>query len=72
MTTCVSIFPGNALLTVGMITITGNPVEELTYKKQRGTNFQVVFKSKEKGEHTLHVRWGSDDIPGSPFTINIA
>ena len=65
-------FSGNGLLTVGMITPTGNPVTELTYKKQRGNSYQVNFKSAEKGEHTMHVRWGPDDIPGSPFAIAIA
>lgn len=62
---------GNALLSVGMITPDGNPADELTYKKQRGTTYQVVFKSGCKGEHTMHVRWGGEDIPGSPFTIQI-
>lgn len=56
---------------VGLITPTGNPVEELNYKKQRGTVYQVNYKTCERGEHTLTIRWGSDDIPGSPFAISV-
>jgi len=62
---------GHGLLTVGLITPKGNPVEELTYKKQRGTIIQVNYKSSEKGEHTLTIRWGQDEIPGSPFSIKV-
>lgn len=62
---------GQGLLTVGIVTPKGNPVEELTYKKQRGTAILVNYKSSEKGEHTLTIRWGQDEIPGSPFTIKV-
>lgn len=62
---------GQGLLTVGIITPKGNPVEELTYKKQRGTIIQVNYKSSEKGEHTLTIRWAQDEIPGSPFNIKV-
>lgn len=67
-----SVLPGNAMLMVGMITPTGNPLEEVTYKKQRATVYQVNYKTKEKGDHTLNIRWGNEDIPGSPFTIQVA
>jgi len=63
---------GNGLLTAGMISATGNPVEEFGIKKTRPTVHTVTFKSKEKGEHQLIIRWGHDDIPGSPFLIPIA
>ena len=33
--------PGNAMLMVGVISPSGNPLEEVTYKKQRGTTYQV-------------------------------
>ena len=52
-----------------MMTCTGNPVEEFNIKKTRGTSYAGSFKTKEKGEHTLTIRWGPDDVPGSPFTI---
>jgi len=63
---------GNGLLTAGMMSATGNPVEEFSIKKSRATNYTVTFKTKEKGEHQLIVRWGHDDIPGSPFTVPVA
>jgi filamin len=62
---------GNALLTVAMISSNGCPAGELSYKKQRATVYQVTFKAAEKGEHQLFVRWGTDDIPGSPFVIDV-
>jgi filamin len=64
---------GNAFLCVGIITPTGMPVQELSYKKQgtKGNNYQVIFKTAEKGEHTMTVRWGSDEVPGSPFIMAV-
>ena len=56
---------------VGMMTASGNPIEELTVKKQRNTIYQVAYRSKEKGDHTMTIRWGTDDVPGSPLTIPI-
>lgn len=53
-----------------MISPTGQLVEELGYKLQKATIYQVNFKTKEKGDHVLHVLWGTDEIPGSPFIVN--
>lgn len=63
---------GQGLLMVGIITPNGNPLEELSYKKTRPTTMTCTYKTKEKGEHTLNIRWGADDIPGSPFTFTVA
>jgi len=63
---------GNAMFSIGMMSPTGNPVEEVTYKKTRATSYTVNLKTKEKGEHSLNIRWGNDDVPGSPFTIPVA
>lgn len=62
---------GQGLMTVGILTPSGNPVEELTYKKQRGTVYTVNYRSSEKGEHQLIIRWGQDEIPGSPFLFKV-
>ena len=62
---------GQALMMVGLMGPQGNPVEECTYKKTRGTNYQVNYKSAAKGEHQLTVRWGNEDVPGSPFTLMV-
>jgi len=59
------------LLTVGMISPTGNPVSELSYKRQRAAVYNLTYKADEKGDHTLTIRWGANDIPGSPFKIPI-
>jgi len=63
---------GQAMLTVGMISPTGNPAGDITVKKQRGTTFNVSYTAQEKGDHSLVIRWGTDDIPGSPFTIPVS
>jgi filamin len=63
---------GQALLTIGMISPSGNPVTDLNVKKARVGMFNVSYNAQEKGEHTLVIRWGADDIPGSPFTIPVA
>jgi len=63
---------GNAILTAGMMSATGNPVEEFNLKKTRPTQYTVSYKTKEKGEHNMVIRWGADDVPGSPFTIPCA
>ena len=62
---------GQALLTLGMISPTGNPVSELSYKKTKVGMYTVSYKADEKGDHTLTIRWGPNDIPGSPFKIPI-
>ena len=63
---------GQALLTLGMMSPSGNPVTELVYKKIRPTVYNVSYSAGEKGDHTLTIRWGADDIPGSPFSIPVA
>ena len=52
----------------------GLPVEQLNFKKQgpgRGTTFECKYKTTCKGDHILSIRWGNEDIPGSPFTITV-
>lgn len=61
---------GNALLTVGMISPNGLPEQELSVKKSTNTSYTVNFIVKEQGEHTLVVKWGDEDIPGSPFSLS--
>eukprot|EP00914_Ancora_sagittata_P029586 GHVO01058605.1.p1 GENE.GHVO01058605.1~~GHVO01058605.1.p1 ORF type:complete len:718 (-),score=101.87 GHVO01058605.1:417-2570(-) len=63
---------GQGALYMGMVAHSGNPVAELTYKRARGTLYNCSFKAVEKGEATLTIRWGSDDIPGSPYAVKIA
>ena len=60
------------MLSGGMMTFNGNPVEEFNVKKTRPTQYTVTYKTKEKGDHTMTIRWGQDDVTGSPFTIPCA
>lgn len=62
---------GQALLTLGMISPTGNPVSELSYKKQRIGVYNITYRADEKGDHTLTIRWGPNDVPGSPFVVQV-
>ncbi|CAG5129763.1 unnamed protein product, partial [Candidula unifasciata] len=61
---------GNAVLFVGMISPSGTPVAELSIKKTTQTSYTVTYKVQEVGEHVLHVKWGDDEVPGSPFVIS--
>lgn len=60
---------GHGLLTVAMVSHSGNPVKELSYKKFKANVYTVTYVAEEKGEHFLTVQWGDRDVNGSPFTI---
>ena len=57
------------MLSVGMIAPSGRPEAELSVKKTTNTSYTVTYKVTEMGEHVLHVKWGDEDIPGSPFVL---
>jgi hypothetical protein len=59
------------VLLLGMMTPSGTPLEELTCKQQSKTTYQVGYKAKEKGDHVLHVCWGGEHVPGSPFIVQV-
>ncbi|ESO84790.1 hypothetical protein LOTGIDRAFT_221912 [Lottia gigantea] len=61
---------GLALLTCGMISPSGHPEGELFLKKMTNTTYELLYKVVEAGEHTLYIRYGEDDIPGSPFSLS--
>lgn len=67
-----SFYTGQGALYMGMVAQSGNPIAELSYKRARGTLYNCTFRAVEKGDATLTIRWGSDDIPGSPFAVKIA
>lgn len=62
---------GQGLLAVAMISPNGLPVKDLTYKKQKGPAYVVSYLGEEKGDHYLHIRWGINDVPGSPFIVTV-
>lgn len=63
-------FAGEALLSVGMLAPSGFPEPELSVKKVSNNNYTISYKVTEIGDHTLYVKWGDEDIPGSPFTLS--
>ncbi|ESO08217.1 hypothetical protein HELRODRAFT_190944 [Helobdella robusta] len=63
---------GQGLLGVSIMSSSGKPVRELNVKKQKPGLFQGTFVADEKGDHVMNVRWGKEDIPGSPFYIIVA
>lgn len=60
---------GLALLSVGMISPSGLPEAELSTKKVTATSYSISYKVQEAGEHVLHIKWGDEEVPGSPFVI---
>jgi len=63
---------GQALLTMGMISSNGNLVQDISFKKSKVKTYTVTYTAQEKVDHTLTIRWGADDIPGSPFAIQVS
>ena len=61
---------GNALLSVGMISPSGHGEAELSMKKTTNTTYTLTYTCKEQGEHVLSIKFGDEDIPGSPFNIH--
>ncbi|XP_069142475.1 filamin-A-like isoform X2 [Argopecten irradians] len=61
---------GNNILYVGMVGPKG-PCEELCVKHQGGGIYKINYIVKEMGEYMLVVKWGPDNIPGSPFCVKV-
>ena len=40
-------------------------------KNEESSKYKVSFTPWEIGEHTIEAQWGSGNIPGSPFLINV-
>lgn len=58
------------MLCVGMIGPSGLPEPELNVRKNTATAYTVSYKVIEQGEHTLVIKWGDEDVPGSPFSLH--
>lgn len=52
-----------------MVAPNGLPEPELMVKKNNPTQYTVSYKVVEAGEHTLCIRFGDEEVPGSPFSI---
>ena len=65
------LFPiGNNIMYIGMMGPKG-PCDELVVKHQGNLVYKVDYKVKETGRYMLIVRWGDQDIPGSPFAVEV-
>ncbi|XP_028307385.1 filamin-C [Gouania willdenowi] len=47
------------------------PCEEVFVKHMGNRIYNVTYTVKEQGEYILIVRWGDNNIPGSPFKVNV-
>ena len=63
-------FPGNNILYVGMKG-PKSPVDELTVKFIGNNQYTINYTVKQQGQYILIVRWGEEDIPGSPFAVEV-
>ena len=57
------------MLAVSMVSPNGKPVKELILKKQKVGSYHGSFIADERGDHVMNIRWGKEDIPGSPFCV---
>lgn len=61
---------GRDILLVGI----GGPVrpcEEVVVKHVGNNQFTIDYVVKESGTHIIMVRWGDENIPGSPFIVHV-
>ncbi|XP_037898811.1 filamin-A isoform X1 [Glossina fuscipes] len=61
---------GNNILYVGMYGPKG-PCEEFTIKHTGRNNYNVSYSVRDRGQYILIVKWGDENIPGSPFQIDV-
>ncbi|XP_025106448.1 filamin-A-like isoform X4 [Pomacea canaliculata] len=61
---------GNNILYVGMMG-PKQPCEELVVKYAGNNQYTINYTVKTQGNYILIVRWGEEDIPGSPFAVEV-
>lgn len=64
------IFIGNNMLYIGMYGPKG-PCEEVQVKHMGRNQYQVNYYVRERGDYILVVKWGEDNIPGSPYRVEV-
>lgn len=60
--------PGTNMLMVGVHGPSA-PCEEVFVKHMGNKLYNVTYIVKEKGSYTIIVKWGDDNVPGSPFKV---
>ncbi|KAM6306964.1 LOW QUALITY PROTEIN: filamin-C-like [Podargus strigoides] len=48
-----------------------SPCEEVYVKHLGNRLYNVTYTVKDKGDYVLILRWGDDNIPGSPFRVTV-
>lgn len=60
------------MLFCGMVGPAGSPpVDEIVVKHHSRNTYNVSYTVRHKGKYLLMVRYGEQNIPGSPFQVNI-
>jgi filamin len=60
---------GEDMLLIAVMGPKGFPCEELHVKHMGRGNYQVNYKITEKGMWFIHVKYGENHVPGSPFQL---
>ena len=45
--------------------------EQVHVKHMEDNKFLVEFMMEESGKHILYIKWGDQNIPGSPFLLEV-
>lgn len=61
---------GTNILFVGVHGPKG-PCEEVFIKHQGRNQYNVSYMVRERGEYLIIVKWGDENIPGSPFKVEV-
>lgn len=47
------------------------PCEEVYVKHMGNRMYSVTYTVKEQGSYILIVKWGDENVPGSPFHVTV-
>lgn len=47
------------------------PSDEVFVKHVGRNNYNVSYLVRERGEYIVIVKWGEEQIPGSPFKVDV-
>jgi filamin len=61
---------GNNMMYIGMMGPKG-PCDELIVKHQGNLQYSVQYMVKDSGRYILVIKWGDQEIPGSPFSVEV-
>ena len=45
--------------------------EQVHVKHKEDNKYLVEFRMTERGKHILYIKWGEQNIPGSPFLLEV-